>query len=117
MTLGAMINELQAPDQHGAFTNVVLGTNSLDAYVNNTFTAQAQIIGRVANRIANARFTLDGVEYQLTANSGRNQIHGGRKGFAQQVWQAQTLPPSEHEAVVRFTLLSERTARRVIPAV
>jgi aldose 1-epimerase len=107
MTLGAMINELQAPDQHGAFTNVVLGTNSLDAYVNNTFTAQAQIIGRVANRIANARFTLDGVEYQLTANSGRNQIHGGRKGFAQQVWQAQTLPPSEHEASVRFTYFSK----------
>jgi len=107
MTLGAMINELQAPDRHGVFTNVVLGTNSLDAYVNNTFTAQAQIIGRVANRIANARFTLDGVEYQLTANSGRNQIHGGRKGFAQHVWQAQPLPPSEHEASVRFTYFSK----------
>ena len=107
MTLGAMINELQAPDRHGVFTNVVLGTNSLDAYVSNTFTAQAQIIGRVANRIANARFTLDGVEYQLTANNGRNQIHGGRKGFAQQVWQSQTLPPSEREASIRFTYFSK----------
>jgi aldose 1-epimerase len=107
MTLGAMINEIQAPDRHGAFTNVVLGTNSLDAYLHNTFTAQAQVIGRVANRIANAKFTLDGVEYHLATNAGPNTIHGGRRGFGRQVWQAQMLPPGKHEAAVRLTYFSK----------
>ncbi len=107
MTLGAMINEIQAPDRHGAFTNVVLGTNSFDAYLHNTFTAQAQVIGRVANRIANARFTLDDVEYHLAANAGSNTIHGGRRGFGRQVWQAQMLPSGEHEAAVRLTYFSK----------
>jgi len=106
MTLGAMLTEIQAPDRQGIFTNVVPGTNSFDAYLHNTFSAQSQVIGRVANRIANARFTLDGVEYQLDANSGRNQIHGGRNGFGRRVWQSQMLPPGEHDASVRFTISS-----------
>jgi aldose 1-epimerase len=107
MTLGAMINEIQVPDRHGVFTNVILGTNSSNAYLHNTFTAQAQVIGRFANRIAKARFTLDGVEYHLAANAGPNHIHGGRKGFGQQVWQAQMLPPGKHEASVRLTYFSK----------
>jgi len=107
MTLGAIISEIQAPDRHGVFTNVVLGTNSLDAYLNNTFTAQAQVIGRFANRIALARFTLDGVEYHLAANAGPHHIHGGRKGFGQRVWQARMLPPANHEASVRLTYFSK----------
>jgi aldose 1-epimerase len=103
MTYGAMVNEILVPDRDGVFTNVVLGTNSFDAYLHNTFKAQAQVIGRVANLIANARFTLDGVEYHLDANRGANQIHGGRNGFGRQVWQGQMLSPGRHEASVRFT--------------
>ena len=103
MTFGAMLMEIEAPDRHGVFTNVVLGTNSFDAYLHNTFTAQSQVIGRFANRIAKARFTLDGVEYHLDANAGRHQIHGGRNGFGRQVWQAQMLPPGKHDASVLFT--------------
>jgi aldose 1-epimerase len=106
MTFGAMLNEIEAPDRHGAFTNVIPGTNSFDAYLHNTFTAQAQVIGRFANRIAKARFTLDGVEYHLDANAGPHQIHGGRNGFGRQVWQAQMLPPGKHEVSVRFTRFS-----------
>jgi aldose 1-epimerase len=64
------------------------------------------VLGRVANRIAGARFTLDGVEYKLTANDGTNSLHGGRKGFAQVVWEAKSLPPGEHAAAVQFTYLS-----------
>jgi len=106
MTFGAMLMEIEAPDRRGVFTNVVLGTNSFDAYLHNTFTAQSQVIGRFANRIAKARFTLDGVEYHLDANAGPHQIHGGRNGFGRQVWQAQMLPPGKHEASVRLTHFS-----------
>ncbi len=107
MTLGAMLTEIQAPDWQGVFTNVVFGTGSFDAYLRNTFTAQSQVIGRVANRIANARFTLDGVEYHLDANAGPNQLHGGTNGFGRRMWQARMLPPGEHDASVRFTIFSK----------
>jgi aldose 1-epimerase len=107
MNFGAMLCEVQAPDRNGAFTNVVPGANSFDAYLRNSFGPYSQTIGRVANRIANARFTLDGVEYQLDANNGRNQLHGGTNGFGHRMWQAQMLPPGAHDAAVRFTIFSQ----------
>lgn len=107
MTFGAMLTEVQAPDRNGAFTNVIPSASSFDAYLRNTFSAQAQTIGRVANRVANARFTLDGVEYQLDANLGRNQLHGGTNGFGRRMWPAQMLPPGAHDASVRFTIFSK----------
>jgi aldose 1-epimerase len=87
-------------------TNVVLGAGSLESYLKG-FPGSAAVIGRVANRIARAQFTLDGVTYKLAANNGPNHIHGGRRGFAQVVWQAQPLPPGEREASVRLTYLSK----------
>ena len=105
MTLGAIINEVDVPDRDGAITNVILGTNSLEPYLKG-FPAAA-VIGRVANRIAGARFTLDGVEYKLAANDLPNHIHGGKRGFAQMVWQAESLPPTEHSVAVRLTYFSK----------
>ena len=102
MTYGAIITEVQAPDRRGAMTNVVLGADNFEQYLKG-FPGSAAVIGRVANRIAKARFTLDGVEYKLAANSEPNHIHGGRKGFAQVVWQAKPLPVGQHEAAVQFT--------------
>ncbi len=102
---GAIITEIQAPDRTGAFTNVLLGTNNLDAYLKG-FPAAAAVIGRFANRIAKARFTLDGVEYKLAANSGQNHIHGGRVGFAKVLWDARALPSRPREAAVRLSYLS-----------
>jgi aldose 1-epimerase len=104
ITFGATLTEIEAPDRNGAFTNIILSADSLDQYVRG-FSA-AVVLGRVANRIANARFTLDGVEYKLTANAGPHQLHGGRKGFSQMVWQPKALPPGEPEASVQLTYLS-----------
>jgi aldose 1-epimerase len=106
MTYGAIINEIRVPDQTGILTNVVLGADSLDAYVHG-YRTPAAVIGRVANRIAGGRFTLDGVEYQLATNAGPNHIHGGRQGFGQKVWQAQALPAGEHQAAVRLAYFSK----------
>ena len=106
ISYGAIITELQTPDRNGAMTNVVLGAPTLKAYLEG-FNAAAAVIGRVANRIAKARFTLDGVEYTLAANNGPNHLHGGRVGFAKVVWQAKALPAGEREAAVQFTYLSK----------
>ena len=103
MTYGAILTELRVPDRHGVATNVVLGADTLDQYLKG-FRAPAAIIGRVANRIAGARFTLDGVEYKLPANDGPNHIHGV---FDKRVWEAKALPPAEGRAAVQLTYLSK----------
>jgi len=104
MNYGGIIVGIDSPDRNGAMTNVILGASSLDEYLKG-FAGSAAVIGRVANRIAKAQFTLDGVEYKLAANNGRNHIHGGRKGFAQVVWKAEPLKAREHEASVRLSYL------------
>jgi aldose 1-epimerase len=104
ITYGAIIAGLEVPDAHGAVTNVVLGADSLDRYVSGRVPG-AVVLGRVANRVANASFTLDGTEYKVTANLGQHQLHGGRKGFDKVVWQGEALPASEHEAAVKLTYL------------
>ncbi|MBM3840947.1 MAG: galactose mutarotase [Verrucomicrobia bacterium] len=105
ISYGATVTELQAPDRNGALASVVLGANTLEQYLKGV--NAASVIGRVANRIAKARFTLDGVEYKLAANSGPHHIHGGRVGFARIVWQASALPARDHEAAVQLTYLSK----------
>jgi aldose 1-epimerase len=100
------MTELWAPDRDGKTADVVLGADSLTAYVRGG-TPAANIIGRVANRISGARFTLDGTEYRLTANNGTNQIHGGRRGFSSVVWDAKPLPAANDRAGVEFSYLSK----------
>ena len=102
MERGATVTELQAPDREGRFANVVLGADTLDTYLAG-YNGSAAVIGRVANRIANARFTLDGKEYQVTANAGKHHIHGGKKNFSNLVWQSERLPTAPRSASVRFS--------------
>ena len=106
ISLGATITEIRAPDRAGQFTNVVLGSDHLEAYVKG-HPAAASVIGRYANRIANARFTLDGVEYKLAANSGPNHIHGGNRNFSRVVWESKPLPANPRAAAIQFTYLSK----------
>ncbi len=79
MTLGGTVVELQVPDKTGKAVNVVLGFDDVAGYQSNRNQHFGCITGRVCNRIANARFTLDGVEYKLAANDGKNTLHGGVK--------------------------------------
>jgi aldose 1-epimerase len=88
ITYGAIIVSLSAPDRHGAFDDVALGFDSLPPYLG-SHPFFGALVGRYANRIANARFTIDGETFNLTANSGANHIHGGRRGFDRVVWRAE----------------------------
>ena len=105
ISYGAIVTEIQAPDRDGNTINVVYGSDTLEPYLDG-FPAAA-VIGRVANRIANARFSIDDVEYHVTVNHrGKHHIHGGDRGFAKVVWDAEALPVTENEARVRWTYMS-----------
>jgi aldose 1-epimerase len=104
ITYGGIIISLRVPDKNGKFDDVVLGYDSLQGYLTKTPYFGA-IIGRYGNRIGNAKFALDGVEYTLAANNGPNALHGGLKGFDKVVWQAEPFQHPDGAGVV-FTYLS-----------
>jgi aldose 1-epimerase len=86
---GGIIVGFYAPDRNGKQENIVLGLGSLDDYLAG-HPSLGCIIGRYANRIGGAKFTLNGNEYHLAVNSGNNHIHGGNKRFSHKVWDAAT---------------------------
>lgn len=86
--LGGRIISLLVPDTDGTLTDVVVGLASAAAYQNSTEPYFGATIGRYGNRIANGKFTIDGVEYQSSLNNGANMLHGGKNGFQYQVWDA-----------------------------
>lgn len=104
-TYGAILTELHVPDRQGRVGNVVHGFDELASYLKGHPFFGATT-GRVANRIARGRFTLDGREYHLAVNNGPNHLHGGLKGFDKAVWQAKPLPATAREVAVQFTHLS-----------
>jgi len=89
---------LSLPDRNGRMADVVLGYDSLEQYLGDSFYFGA-IIGRFANRIAGARFTVDGKEYRLAANAGPNHLHGGRTGFDRVVWHGDPFRTSDAAGV------------------
>jgi aldose 1-epimerase len=88
------------PDKHGRLANVMAGYDDINSYLTDTYYMGA-IIGRYANRIAGASFTIDGTTYRLEPNDGRNSNHGGYSGFHQKLWQWEELPDG-----IRFFLTS-----------
>jgi aldose 1-epimerase len=95
---GGIITEVHVPDRNGEPADVVLGFDSAEPYIagHPNF---GVIAGRIANRIAHGRFTLDGQTYQLATNEGPdfvNHLHGGPTGFARRLWSARTEGASLH---------------------
>ena len=84
---GGIITHLYIPDEQGTLTDIVLGYDSLQQYLDETPYFGA-IVGRYGNRIAGGKFELDGKTYNLVTNDGQNHLHGGEKGFDKVVWNA-----------------------------
>jgi aldose 1-epimerase len=90
-TYGGVIVSLKVPDRTGALGDIVLGFDDFNGYLKPPPYFGA-LIGRYGNRIAHARFTLDGVEYKLAKNDGDNSLHGGTRGFDKVLWKAKPGP-------------------------
>ncbi len=99
---GATLTELHAADRQGRLADVVLGYDRVEDYVK-TDTYFGAICGRYGNRIAGGAFSIDGNRYTTTCNEGRNQVHGGRKGFDKKFWQGKAM---EDGRTVEFTYRS-----------
>jgi aldose 1-epimerase len=102
---GAILVEMVVPDRHGSLGDIVLGFDALEGYLNKN-PHFGGTVGRFANRIAKARFTLDGTEYALTANEGENHLHGGNEGFDRKLWEVEEATASENQAWVRMRYVS-----------
>lgn len=83
---GGRLIGLWVADKNGKQTDVVVGMNSAKGFKTSTEPYFGATIGRVGNRIAKGKFTLEGKQYQIPLNNGKNALHGGIKGFQDVVW-------------------------------
>ena len=100
---GGRLVSVMVPDKNGKMTDVVLGYDNIQQYVDYPDNNYGGLIGRYGNRIANAKFTLDEVEYQLPQNNNGHCLHGGPFGYHTRVWDAKQIDGQ----TVELTYLSE----------
>jgi aldose 1-epimerase len=101
---GAKITWIEVPDKEGKKDNITFGYDTFEGMVNGDMSF-GSVVGRYANRIANGKFTLDGVEYNLPRNNGPNTLHGGPGGWHSVVWDTEVMNESR-EPSVKFTYYS-----------
>lgn len=100
---GATITALKIPNSKGLKTDVVLGFDKLDDYIQSFNLPSAPylgaVVGRFTGRIQNASFELNGKKIQLTQNHKTHQIHGGKNGFSQKIWAVTFEPTEENQSI------------------
>ena len=101
---GCTITSILLPSNNGKSVDVLLGYDSLDGYLTHDG-CYGTIVGRFANRIGNASFTLDGEKYSLDKNDGGNCLHGGFDRWERKVWKAKEVY-TENGLGIEFTRLS-----------
>ena len=99
--LGCHVLSVFTKDREGNFGDVVLGFENVEDCWHGDGSYMGAIAGRVANRIGDAKFELNGKTYELAANNGKNSLHGGIKGFNQKIFKYELL-----EDGIRFIYLS-----------
>ena len=98
MSYGGIVTNINLPNSKGQDTDIVLGFNTLDQYIDEHPYFGA-IIGRYGNRIANGKFSLNGIDYQLAINNGINSLHGGLIGFDKVLWSVEELNNDQNPGI------------------
>ena len=106
---GAILVSLEVPDRTGSLADITLGFDSLDGYLKGPpfHPYFGATVGRYANRIGKAQFTLDGVMYKLAANNDENHLHGGTKGFDKVVWNTVECKAESQKTWLKMSYISE----------
>ncbi len=106
LEFGASIQSVMVPDKSGLLGDIVLGFDSVSGYEKQK-SYIGGVVGRYAGRIADGRFEVGGVEYQVARNNPPNHLHGGSSGFDKRVWKTVSLSEDEGSATVVLALVSE----------
>ena len=101
---GAKITWIEVPDKNGKKENLTFGYDTFEETIAGDMSF-GSVVGRCANRIANGKFTLDGVEYRTPVNNGPNTLHGGPKGWHSVVWTTEVIKGSK-VPTVKFSYVS-----------
>ncbi|MCL2634288.1 MAG: galactose mutarotase [Oscillospiraceae bacterium] len=96
---GATVMNLFVPDKNNNLVDVILGYDDVDGYINGG-SCQGAVMGRFANRIGGAKFTLNGTTYNLFKNDGDNCLHGGSVSFGKRIWEISSV--SEDSVTFRY---------------
>ena len=103
LSYGGAINKIKVPDRNGCFTDVVGGYDCIDSYVGGDG-YQGALIGRVGNRIARGKFSLEGKDYNLFINNGVNHLHGGEFGFDKKIWEVTVVNDGDQPEISLHTI-------------
>lgn len=101
LNYGGILRQLLVPDKNGCMADVVCGFDSAEDYFRDK-AYHGALIGRVANRIANATFSLNGKSYTLTKNLGNHAHHGGVTGVSRQFWQVTPVDGASPQLILRY---------------
>ena len=127
MTLGGGIQSLCMPDKDGIMGDVVLGFDDVENYINPDLGYQGLLVGRYANRIRDAKFSIDGIEYNTPENQGTWTLHGGGR-FSFNLWEVEETSndsvtfsffspdmedgfPGDFKMTVKYTLTDDNVLR------
>lgn len=92
---GGILTHLFAPDKNGQMGDVLLGFDDVATFAKTNPSYYGTLVGRFANRIGGARFTIDGETYPLFKNDGENSLHGGKLGFDKVAWTVEEIEPAK----------------------
>lgn len=103
ITFGATVTSLKIPLKNGSFIDVVLGFDTLEAYLNSFHLKSAPYfgatVGRYAGRINNSSFSLNGKMINLNSNNNGHSLHGGNFGFSQKQWKIKNVNEGENPSI------------------
>lgn len=99
MNYGGIITSIETPDKNGKIENIACGFDTLEPYLRPEYLSNypyfGALCGRVSNRIASGKFSLEGKEYTLAVNNGPNHLHGGLIGFDRKVFSVEVIEQAD----------------------
>lgn len=108
LDFAGLLQSFKVPTKDGGKADMVLSSENLDEFTNNGFCTN-RLIGRVAGRIANGEFTINGKDYKVEQNEGKNTLHGGTNGFYNHIWHVDSTKVTDDSAAITLSLtLSEK---------
>lgn len=108
LDFAGLLQSFKVPTKDGGKADMVLSSENLDEFTNNGFCTN-RLIGRVAGRIANGEFTINGKDYKVEQNEGKNTLHGGTNGFYNHIWHVDSTKVTDDAAAITLSLtLSEK---------